>query len=96
MKNVIITLGTGLICLILGPECTWPQRIAILIVAAGAMWCLVEGVSELAERPKNMHDPEQAEELRRRNTLRQLLLTATLPQYVSTLKIRTLAEKRAA
>lgn len=106
MKNVIITMGTGLLCLLLGPDCTWLQRIMILIVAAGSTWCLVEGLSELIERARwireldrkiqEIREKEEPEELRRRNYFNQLLLTATLPQKVSTLKVRTLTGKRPA
>ena len=106
MKNVIITMGTGLLCLLLGPDCTWLQRIMILIVAAGSTWCVVEGLSEFIERARwireldrkiqEIREKEESEELRRRNYFNQLLLTATLPQKVSTLKVRTLAGKRPA
>lgn len=94
MKNVIITIGTGLICLLMGPPCTWPQRITILIVAAGGMWCLVEGVDEMIEKVREIRDPWRMEDLRRRNYFRQLLLTATLPERISTLQ--SPAEKRPA
>ena len=94
MKNRIITMGTGLICLLMGPCCTWPQRIAILIVAAGGMWCLVEGVNEMIEKVREIRDPGRIEDLRRRNSFRQLLLTATLPERFSTLQRP--AEKRSA
>lgn len=106
MKNVIITMGTGLLCLLLGQDCTWLQRIMILIVAAGSTWCVVEGLSEFIERARwireldrkiqEIREKEEPEELRRRNYFNQLLLTATLPQKVSTLKVRTLAGKRPA
>ena len=94
MKNMMITMGTGLICLLMGPICTWPQRIALLIVAAGGMWCLVEGMNEMIEKAREIRNPGYMEDLRRRNSFRQLLLTATLPERISTLQRP--AEKRSA